>query len=897
MSELSKNFDHQQADNYWYQHWMNKGYFFSTPDEREPYTIVIPPPNVTGVLHMGHCLNNTIQDVLIRRARMQGKNACWVPGTDHASIATEAKVVAMLRERGIAKSQLTRDEFLKYAWEWKEKYGGIILQQLKKLGCSLDWNRTSFTMDEDYYKSVIKIFIQLHNDGIIYRGLRMVNWDPASKTALSDEEVIFKEIDSKLYYVKYPLVDDASKFIMVATTRPETILGDVAICVNPNDERYKSWIGKEVIVPIINRKIAIIADEYVDAEFGTGALKITPAHDKNDNEIGRKHNLKAINTIDESGKFTAEELMDENPSAQVLNYNGIDRFELRKKIAEDIAALNQLEKIEEYKGQVGTSERTGAVIENRLSLQWFMNMKAFMEKNPEALSSVMNDDINFYPAKLKNTYNHWLENIKDWCISRQLWWGQQIPAWYDENGNYVVAENLEDAKKAYEAKFSQQSTVECRLHQDEDCLDTWFSSWLWPMEVFKGISNPNNAEVNYYYPTTTLVTGQDIIFFWVARMIMAGFEFKKQIPFKDVYFTGMVRDKQGRKMSKQLGNSPDLLELIDKYGADAVRFGILISSPAGNDLLFDESTLEQGRNFNNKLWNALKLVKMWEGRKTESLQDGKTEVDNNGLSDFPTIWFENRLNQVKAEVEELMKQFRLSEALKTIYSLIWDDFCSWYLEWVKPGFEQPIDALVYNKTIGFYEELLHLLHPFMPIITEELYHHLQTREDDLMVKQQTIAAATNNDILAQGALLQKTITAIREARAKNNLKPKEEIVLHIQTAQQAVYKPIENILAKQVAASAIHFTNETVANSTVVAIESDKFYIESNKEVDTVALKEELEKDLTYQQGFLASVMKKLGNEKFVANAKPEVVAIEQKKKEDAEARIKTIEESLAALK
>ncbi len=906
MSEISKNFNHQAADNYWYNHALQQGYFNSTPDEREPYTIVIPPPNVTGVLHMGHCLNNTIQDILVRRARMQGFNACWVPGTDHASIATEAKVVAMLRERGITKSSLTRDEFLSYAWEWKEKYGGIILQQLKKLSCSLDWSRTSFTMDDDYYKAVIKIFVQLYNDGIIYRGLRMVNWDPVSKTALSDEEVIFKEIDSKLYYVKYFLADNTNQpinqstnqqFIMVATTRPETILGDVAICVNPLDDRYKNWIGKEVLVPIINRKIKIIADDYVDIEFGTGALKITPAHDKNDNEIGKKHQLKSINTLDEEGRFTTAELVNENPSEQVLAYNGIDRFELRKIISDDITKLNQLEKIEDYKGQVGTSERTGAIIESRLSLQWFMDMKTFMKKHPQTLSSVMNDEIKFHPAKLKNTYNHWLENIKDWCISRQLWWGQRIPAWYDENGNFVVAENEEKAKELFNLKFKIKNS---KLLQDEDCLDTWFSSWIWPMEVFKGISNPNNEEANYYYPTTTLVTGHDIIFFWVARMIMAGYQFKNQLPFKDVYFTGMVRDKQGRKMSKQLGNSPDLLELIEKYGADAVRFGIMISSPAGNDLLFDESSLEQGRNFNNKLWNAMKLVKMWEGRKSEESEESgeseELESHTHGLSDFPTFWFSNRLNEAKLEVENLMKQFQLSAALKIIYSLIWDDFCSWYLEWVKPGFEQPIETNVYNKTVEFFDELLQMLSPFMPNITEEIYHQLKERNHDLTIKQNTKHQTPNKQILEQGKLLKNVITTLREARAKNQLKPKEEIVLYIQTQNKNSYFSIQNILAKQINAKEIKFVNEAVSNTTVVAIESDKFYMVSDKEIDIESLKEELQKDLSYQKNFLQSVIKKLSNDKFAANAKPEVLAFEEKKKADALARIKTIEESLVNL-
>ena len=897
--ELSKNYIPNEIETRWYEHWLVKGYFNSTPDEREPYTIVIPPPNVTGVLHMGHCLNNTIQDILIRRARMQGKNACWVPGTDHASIATEAKVVAMLRERGIAKSSLSREEFLKYAWEWKEKYGGIILQQLKKLGCSLDWNRTSFTMDEDYYKSVIKVFIDLYNKGIIYRGLRMVNWDPVGKTALSDEEVIFKDIDSKLYFVKYPFVDDSSKFMMVATTRPETILGDVAICVHPNDLRYKKWIGKEVIVPIINRKIPIIADEYVDAEFGTGALKITPAHDKNDNELGKKHNLKALNTLDAEGKFTAEELIDDHPSPLVLSYNGVDRFALRKKIVEDIHALGQIEKIEDYKGQVGTSERTGAVIESRLSLQWFMNMKEFLNRNPETLSAVMNDEIKFHPEKTKNTYSHWLNNIKDWCISRQLWWGQQIPAWYDEDGNYVVASNKEEAEKLYQVKYGQSSTVHSPLKQDEDCLDTWFSSWLWPMEVFKGISNPGNKDVEYYYPTTTLVTGQDIIFFWVARMIMAGYEYKHQLPFKDVYFTGMVRDKLGRKMSKQLGNSPDLLELIDKYGADAVRFGIMFSSPAGNDLMFDESSLEQGRNFNNKLWNALKLVKLWESR--QSVIDNRESQQHTGDSrfttnDFAVTWFENRLNEVKIEVNGLMKQFRLSEALKVIYSLVWDDFCSWYLEWIKPGFEQPIDASVYNKTVEYFDELLQLLHPFIPFVTEEICHLLKEQNDDLCVKQQSRVNSPQSTILAQGNLLKEVITAIRDARNKNQIKPKDQITLHLQTAENKMYQSIQSILAKQINAKQIIIVSESVANTIVVAVEKDKFYIESEKQLDSVSLKTDLLKDLEHQKSFLQSVIKKLSNERFVQNAKPEVIALEQKKQTDAEARIKTIEESLANL-
>lgn len=913
--ELSKNFEPQAIELKWYKHWMDKGYFKSVPDSREPYTIVMPPPNVTGVLHMGHCLNNTIQDILIRRARMQGKNACWVPGTDHASIATEAKVVAMLRERGITKSSLSREEFLKYAWEWKEKYGGIILEQLKKMGCSLDWDRTSFTMDPDYYASVIKIFVKLHEDGIIYRGLRMVNWDPVSLTALSDEEVIFKEIGSKLYYVEYPAAD-GSFSVTVATTRPETILGDVAICVNPSDDRYKAFVGKEVVVPIIGRRIPIIADEYVDAEFGTGALKITPAHDKNDNELGRKHNLRSLNTLDAEGKFTSEELEDDLINDTVISYAGVDRFVMRKKIAENIAALGQLKKTEDYKGQVGTSERTGAIIESRLSLQWFMNMKQFISNNKETLDAVLTDEIKLHPSKLKNTYSYWIENIKDWCISRQLWWGQQIPAWYDESGNFYVAENEEAARKQAAEKNPQSEIADLKLTQDEDCLDTWFSSWLWPMEVFKGISNPDNADINYYYPTTTLVTGQDILFFWVARMVMAGYEFKNEKPFRDVYFTGMVRDKEGRKMSKQLGNSPDLLGLIDQYGADAVRFGIMIASPAGNDILFDEGALEQGRNFNNKMWNALKLIQLWKSRGIKQVfahEFNSNDFQNPGFdilmdamantidmqpsgASFAIDWFENRLRQVRAEVNEMLDQFRLSEALKVIYSLIWDDFCSWYLEWVKPGFEQPIEESVYNKTVEFFTSLMELLHPFMPFVTEEIYHLLEERNDDLMVKEFGNETKADAEILNNGILLKNIITGLRDVRNKNQIKPKEPIKLHIQSADADKIKAIESILAKQVNSSAISFTDDVVPGTITSVIGKDKFYVETEQPLNTAGQKEGLEKELAYFQGFLATVEKKLGNEKFVANAKPEVIGLEQKKKADALDKIKAIEESLASL-
>ncbi|MEN9686235.1 MAG: hypothetical protein RLZZ28_2021 [Bacteroidota bacterium] len=880
--ELSKNYIPNEVEARWYEHWLSKGYFSSKPDDREPYTIVIPPPNVTGVLHMGHCLNNTIQDILVRTARMQGKNACWVPGTDHASIATEAKVVAMLRERGITKSSLSRDEFLQYAWEWKEKYGGIILQQLKKIGCSLDWDRTSFTMDDDYYQSVIKVFVDLYNKGMIYRGKRMINWDVRAKTALSDEEVIYKEVQSKLYYLKYRIdtgsepKQDTPQFITIATVRPETILGDAAICVNPNDERYKHLHGKFAFVPLINRRIPIIPDEYVTLDFGTGALKVTPAHDMNDYQLGQKYQLEIIDTMNDDGTMSE--------AAQL--FIGEDRFEVRKKMLPLLEAAGHLEKTEEYTNQVGFSERTDVVVEPRLSLQWWVSMKGIAGP---ALEAVMEEQINFHPAKFKNLYRHWMENIKDWCISRQLWWGHRIPAYYAPDGSFAVAGSKEDALK--QLNSSNPSLTINDLRQDDDCLDTWFSSWLWPFEVFKGLSRPGNAEIKYYYPTKTLVTSPEIIFFWVARMIMAGFEFMGEIPFKDVYFTGIVRDKQGRKMSKSLGNSPDLLALTDQYGADAVRFGIMIASPAGNDILFDESALEQGRNFNNKLWNALKLIKSWESR--VETKKTETELQNPG---FAFNWFANRLAEARLDVGSMMQQFRLSEALKTIYSLIWDDFCSWYLEWIKPGFEQPIEAAVYHQTVDFFGELMELLHPFMPFISEEIFHLLNEDAEDLCIKQTTALKMADTAVLQSGDLLKQVISALRDARNKNQLKPKDAIKLHIQTNTPAEYGSIENILMKQVNASGVSYTSTTVQNSIVVAVEKDKFFIETALELDAATLKKELLKDLAYQQQFLDSVNKKLGNEKFVQNAKPEVVALERKKVADASARIKTIEESLANL-
>lgn len=871
--ELSKNFEHQGAENRWYEHWINKRYYNSTPDDREPFTVVIPPPNVTGVLHMGHCLNNTIQDILVRRARMQGKNACWVPGTDHASIATEAKVVQMLREKGIAKSSLSRDEFLKYAWEWKEKYGGIILQQLRKLGCSLDWDRTSFTMDPDYYASVINVFIDLYNKGYIYRGKRMINWDVKAKTALSDEEVIRKETHQKLYHLQYA-IEGTNEFITIATVRPETIMGDTAICIHPKDERYTKLHGKFAFVPLINRRIPIITDDYVTMDFGTGALKVTPAHDTNDYQLGQKHGLEVVDIFNEDGTL--------NNDAQILI--GEDRFEARKKIIPLLEAAGHLVKIEDYTSEVGYSERTDAVVEPRLSLQWWVDMKKI---SGPALDAVMQDDIKFYPIKFKNLYRHWMENIKDWCISRQLWWGHRIPAWYDGEGKFVVAANEKDAMEAYSKQYG---TTPASLKQDEDCLDTWFSSWLWPFEVFKGLHEPGNADLKYYYPTNTLVTAPEIIFFWVARMIMAGFEYQQVKPFNEVYFTGIVRDKQGRKMSKSLGNSPDLLELIDRYGADACRFGIMIASPAGNDLLWDESSNEQGRNFNNKIWNALKLVKIWESRIT-------TEPTTNDLP-FAVQWFEARLNQAKAELETQYKEFRLSEALKTVYSLIWDDFCSWYLEWVKPGFEQPIDAAVYEKTVGFFEELMLLLHPFMPFITEEVYHQLKERAegDDITIRQQSNAIAVNEAVLNQGQLLKELISGLRDVRNKQQIKPKETIDLSIQTEQKANYEGIMDLLSKQVNTRNIQFVQDAVSGAITSVIGKDKFYLESEKPIDTGNQKEELLKELEYQKGFLASVDKKLSNERFVQNAKPEVVELERRKKADAEEKIKVIEESLARL-
>lgn len=875
--ELAKNFQHTASEDKWYQYWNGKGYFTSTPDDRPAYTVVIPPPNVTGVLHMGHALNDTVQDILVRRAKMLGYNTCWVPGTDHASIATEAKVVNMLRERGIDKNKLSRDEFLKYAWEWKEKYGGIILQQLKKLGCALDWNRTNFTMDDNYYAAVMRVFVELYNKGYIYRGVKMINWDPKAKTALSDEEVIHKQTNSKLYYVRYKLDGDNDEYITIATVRPETILGDTAVCVHPDDPRYAHLKGRKCLIPLVNREVPIIFDDYIDIEFGTGALKVTPAHDINDYNLGQKHNLQVIDTLNDDGTLSEAAGM----------YVGQDRFDVRKQIVKDLDAAGHLVKEEDYSNQVGFSERTDAVIEPKLSMQWWCSMEKMAKP---ALDNVLNDEIQFHPAKFKNLYRHWMENIKDWCISRQLWWGQRIPAWYDSENTIYVSETADGAHEQYKTKKPELAAKEPKLRQDEDVLDTWFSSWLWPMQVFGWNENPNNEELKYYYPTKTLVTAPEIIFFWVARMAMAGYEFLGQKPFDEVYFTGIVRDKQGRKMSKQLGNSPDLLKLIEDYGADAVRFSVMISSPAGNDLLYDENTLDQGRNFSNKMWNAMKLIMGWKDRVAEDVADADIH--------FAIDWMEQRIAEASQQLASLFKDFRLSEALKTIYSLIWDDFCSWYLEWVKPAQGALMSNHVYERTVDLYEQLIQLLHPYMPFVTEEIYHTLRDRKemDDLIVKQLPVYDSLNEEVLKSGAKLKQLITSIRDARNKNQLKPKDTIQVWVDTAHHSFYELVQSILRRQVNAENIGHTTDAKQGAISIVVGTDKLYIEADAAIDVSVQKDKLQKELDYLKGFLISVDKKLSNERFVQNAKPEIVEVERSKKSDAEAKIKAIEESLSLL-
>ncbi|MDH4090010.1 MAG: valine--tRNA ligase [Cyclobacteriaceae bacterium] len=875
---LSTKYDPSAVESKWYRHWMEKGFFHSEPNpEKEPYCIVIPPPNVTGVLHMGHMLNNTIQDILIRKARMQGKEACWVPGTDHASIATEARVVAMLRERGIKKSDITREEFLAYAWEWRGKYGGIILEQLKKLGASCDWERTKFTMDPDYYEAVVDVFIDLYNKGNIYRGMRMVNWDPVGKTALSDDEVNHKDVQSKLYYINYPIEGTNGDFITIATVRPETIMADAAICINPNDERYKNLKGKKAIIPLVNRSIPIIEDEYVTMEFGTGCLKVTPAHDVNDYELGKKHNLEVIDILHEDGTL--------NPKAQILI--GEDRFTARKKIAKDLKEKGYLSKVEDYTSSVGFSERTDAVIEPRLSMQWFLKMEDITKP---ALAHVMNDDIQLIPSKFKNTYNHWMSNVRDWCISRQLWWGHRIPAWYDEDGFYVVAKTEEEAIALHETK--KPNAKNRKLIQDADVMDTWFSSWLWPIAVFDTSvfrdGNKGNADLNYYYPTNDLVTAPEILFFWVARMIIAGYLYRGEKPFDNVYLTGIVRDKQGRKMSKSLGNSPDPLHLISTFGADAVRTGMLFSSPAGNDLLFDEKLIEQGRNFANKIWNAFRLIKGW------TVVAGSPSAE----SKIAIAWFASKVDDSLLSLEDHFSKFRISDALLTIYKLIWDDFCSWYLEMIKPEFGKPIDKPTFEQTLEFFEKLLKVLHPFMPFITEELWHELRERNDNecIIVSDWPTASTPDNVILADSEIAFEIITEIRNCRNAKGISPKETLELFIKADNPALVKSFWPVIQKLSNLSAISFAEEKPDNATSFMVGSAELSIPMDKKIDIAKERESMLKDLEYQRGFMAAVDKKLSNERFVKSAPANVIALERKKKEDAEAKIKALEESLSRL-
>ncbi|MCI7315918.1 MAG: valine--tRNA ligase [Bacteroidales bacterium] len=891
--ELAKNYNPQEVENKWYQYWMDHKLFASKPDGRTPYTVVIPPPNVTGVLHMGHMLNETIQDILVRRARMEGKNACWVPGTDHASIATEAKVVNRLAEQGVKKSDLTRDEFLKHAWNWTEEHGGIILQQLRRVGASCDWDRTAFTMDEERSKSVIHVFVDLYRKGLIYRGVRMVNWDPKAQTALSDEEVVYKEEHTKLYYMKYYVADDdlsgatgeegeiihhdeRGRYAVVATTRPETIMGDVAMCINPADPKNHWLRGKKVIVPLVNRVIPVIEDDYVDINFGTGCLKVTPAHDVNDYMLGEKYNLEAIDIF--------------NPDATLSEaagmYVGQDRFDVRKQIAIDLQEAGLMEKVEDYDNKIGCSERTGVPIEPKLSMQWFLRMQHFADL---ALPPVMNDDIKFYPAKYKNTYRHWLENIKDWCISRQLWWGHRIPAYYLPGGGFVVAETLDEALTLAREQSGNAQLQAADLRQDEDALDTWFSSWLWPISLFKGISEPGNAEFQYYYPTADLVTGPDIIFFWVARMIMAGYEFTGKMPFRNVYFTGIVRDKLGRKMSKSLGNSPDPLELIDKFGADGVRMGMMLSAPAGNDILFDEALCDQGRSFCNKIWNAFRLVQGWQV--DASLEQPET-------ARLAVAWFEAALRKATDEIADLFKKYRLSEALMQVYHLFWDEFSSWYLEMVKPAYGAPIDATTYQAVLAAFDHLLHLLHPFMPFITEELWQHLAERKEgeSIMVSAMQVTAPQPDDValLAAVEAAKAVVQGVRAIRNSKNIAPRE--VLDLLVMGQDPVPACRPLIVKMACVSGVQVANEKPQAAQTFMVGTTEYAVPLGALIDVEAERAKAEAEIKRLEGFLAGVQKKLSNERFVNNAPAAVVELERKKMSDAESKIATLKQTLQSL-
>mgnify|MGYP001195745717 FL=1 len=890
--ELASKYNPADVEGKWYQYWLDHKLFSSKPDGREPYTVVIPPPNVTGVLHMGHMLNNTIQDILVRRARMMGKNACWVPGTDHASIATEAKVVNRLAQQGIKKTDLTREEFLKHAWAWTEEHGGIILKQLRKLGASCDWDRTAFTMDETRSKSVIKVFVDLYNKGLIYRGVRMVNWDPKALTALSDEEVIYKEEHSKLYYLRYYVADDdmsgetgaegeivhrdaqGRRYAVVATTRPETIMGDTAMCINPADPKNQWLKGKKVIVPLVGRVIPVIEDSYVDIEFGTGCLKVTPAHDVNDYMLGEKYNLPSIDIFNDNGTL----------SEAAGLYVGMDRFDVRAQIEKDLDAAGLLEKVEAYTNKVGFSERTNVAIEPKLSMQWFLKMQHFADM---ALPPVMNDELKFYPAKYKNTYRNWLENIKDWCISRQLWWGHRIPAYYLPKGGFVVAETPEQALDLAKEKTGDANLKMEDLRQEDDCLDTWFSSWLWPISLFDGINNPGNEEIKYYYPTADLVTGPDIIFFWVARMIMAGYEYMGDMPFRNVYFTGIVRDKIGRKMSKSLGNSPDPLELIEQFGADGVRMGMMLAAPAGNDILFDEALCEQGRNFNNKIWNAFRLVKGWQ----------VADIEQPEYAKLATEWFDSMLAKTAEEVNDLFGKYRLSEALMAVYKLFWDEFSSWYLEMVKPAYGQPIDKVTYEKTLAFFETLLKLLHPFMPFITEELWQHIYDRQPGESIMTQTLVKDMpyNEALIAQFEAVKEVISGIRTIRLQKNIAQKEALALEV-TGENPV-AGFGSVIAKLCNLSEIKQVETKSEGAAAFMVGTTEYAVPLGNLINVEEELKKLEADLKYQEGFLQSVMKKLSNEKFVNKAPANVIEMERKKQADAETKIAALKESIAALK